>query len=184
MTPEVEQRIAKACGAMRTLGLSAETVKPVLKKLLKLYNKNWVLIEEDNYRTLADAIFEFADDKIKAEQKGLIIKDEVEPPYKKPHIGLSDYQVSSTLNHGKSITDLEGEIQKSSSSDGIKGFSKVLSSVSNDPVCNESIRNKSKNLIQVDSASVKKISYAEGASGAREANPTVRNPILHSRCKT
>lgn len=47
---------------MKNLGISPETVSPVLKNLLKLYNKNWELIEEDNYRTLADAIFEYADD--------------------------------------------------------------------------------------------------------------------------
>ncbi|XP_075502847.1 putative inactive histone-lysine N-methyltransferase SUVR2 [Primulina tabacum] len=181
MAPELEERIAKACGAMKSLGLSVETVKPVLKKLLKLYNKNWELIEEDNYRTLADAIFEFSDDKIKAEQKGLMIKDEVEPPYKKRHIGFPEDRVSSTLNHAKSIVDLEGEIRKISSSGGINSFSKYPSSDYHDPVCNESSRNKSKNLIQVDSVGVKKNSYAEGSSSAHDANPTARNHGLHSR---
>lgn len=181
MAPKLEEQIAKAFGAMKSLGLSVETVKPVLKKLLKLYNNNWELIEEDNYRTLADAIFEFADDKIKAAQKGLMIKDEVEPPHKKQHIGLPEDQVSSTLNHGRSIMDLEGDIRKSSSSGGINAFSKDPSSDSHDPLCNESIRNKSKNLIQVDSAGVKQNVYVEGASSAHDANPSARNPGLHSR---
>ncbi|XP_073142202.1 probable inactive histone-lysine N-methyltransferase SUVR2 isoform X2 [Henckelia pumila] len=182
MAPELEERIAKAFCAMKSLGLSAETVKPVLKKLLKLYNKNWVLIEEDNYRTLADAIFEFADDKIKAEQEGLMIKDEVKPPCKKHHIGLPEDQFSSDLNHGKSIMNFEGEIRKGSSSGGINAFSKDPGSDSDyHPVCYESIRNKSKNLIQVESAGVKKNSYAEGASSAHDANQTARNPGLHPR---
>lgn len=57
-------RIMKAFHGMKDLGIPKETVKPVLKKLLKLYDNNWELIEEDNYRTLADAIFESADEKV------------------------------------------------------------------------------------------------------------------------
>ncbi|KAL0303029.1 UNVERIFIED_CONTAM: putative inactive histone-lysine N-methyltransferase SUVR2 [Sesamum radiatum] len=64
MAPERDPRFAKAFKAMRSLGIDAETVKPVLRRLLKLYNRNWELIEEDNFRTLADAIFEHSDDKV------------------------------------------------------------------------------------------------------------------------
>lgn len=56
MAPNI--RVAKAFRAMRDIGILEEKVKPVLKKLLKLYDKNWELIEEENYRALADAIFE------------------------------------------------------------------------------------------------------------------------------
>lgn len=51
-------KVAKAFRAMKDLGISQEKVKPVLKSLLKLYEKNWELIEVENYRALADAIFE------------------------------------------------------------------------------------------------------------------------------
>ncbi|KAL3531194.1 hypothetical protein ACH5RR_010516 [Cinchona calisaya] len=51
-------RVARAFRAMRDLGISEDKVKPVLKNLLKLYDKNWDLIEEENYRVLADAIFD------------------------------------------------------------------------------------------------------------------------------
>lgn len=51
-------RVAKAFRTMKDIGISEEKVKPVLKSLLKLYDKNWALIEEENYRALADAIFE------------------------------------------------------------------------------------------------------------------------------
>lgn len=51
-------KVAKAFRAMKNIGISQEKVKPVLKNLLKLYDKNWELIEEENYRALADAIFE------------------------------------------------------------------------------------------------------------------------------
>ncbi|XP_015079521.1 uncharacterized protein LOC107023361 isoform X2 [Solanum pennellii] len=51
-------KVVKAFRAMKNIGISPEKVKPVLKDLLKLYDKNWELIEEENYRVLADAIFE------------------------------------------------------------------------------------------------------------------------------
>lgn len=51
-------RVAKAFRAMKDIGISQEKVKPILKSLVKLYNKNWELIEAENYRALADAIFE------------------------------------------------------------------------------------------------------------------------------
>ncbi|XP_060964787.1 probable inactive histone-lysine N-methyltransferase SUVR2 [Cannabis sativa] len=54
--------------AMRRLGIEEGKVKRVLKKLFKLYDKNWELIEEENYRALADAIFE-EDDTIEEEKK-------------------------------------------------------------------------------------------------------------------
>lgn len=70
-----DPRVLEAFRAMKNLGISPETVSPVLKNLLKLYDKNWELIEEDNYRTLADAIFEFADDKVYSFTKYKLFKD-------------------------------------------------------------------------------------------------------------
>lgn len=57
-------RVAAAFRAMKDIGIKEDKVKPVLIKLLKLYEKNWELIEEDNYRALADAIFEEEDTKV------------------------------------------------------------------------------------------------------------------------
>ncbi|XP_031121920.1 uncharacterized protein LOC116025008 isoform X2 [Ipomoea triloba] len=44
---------------MKALGISEDKVKPALIHVLKLYNKNWDLIEEENYRPLIEAIFEY-----------------------------------------------------------------------------------------------------------------------------
>ena len=57
-------RVLAAYRAMRALGIAEATVKPVLKNLLRLYEKNWELIEEENYRALADAIFEYEETKV------------------------------------------------------------------------------------------------------------------------
>ncbi|TKY62317.1 Histone-lysine N-methyltransferase SUVR4 [Spatholobus suberectus] len=56
-------RVVAAFAAMSNLGIHESKVKPVLKKLLKLYDKNWELIEEESYRALADAIFEEDENK-------------------------------------------------------------------------------------------------------------------------
>jgi hypothetical protein len=55
--------IKKAFMAMRAMGIEDARVKPVLKNLLALYEKNWELIAEDNYRVLADAIFDSHEDQ-------------------------------------------------------------------------------------------------------------------------
>lgn len=52
------KRVGAAYRAMANLGIDESKVKSVLKKLLKVYDKNWELIEEENYRVLADAIFD------------------------------------------------------------------------------------------------------------------------------
>lgn len=57
-------RVAQAFQAMKDIGISSKAVKPVLKNLLQLYDNNWELIEEENYRALADAIFEYEDSKV------------------------------------------------------------------------------------------------------------------------
>jgi hypothetical protein len=57
-------KVVAAYRAMSGLGVSEVKVKSVLKKLLKLYDKNWALIEEENYRALADAIFEDDDNMV------------------------------------------------------------------------------------------------------------------------
>ncbi|KAK7336905.1 hypothetical protein VNO77_17458 [Canavalia gladiata] len=62
--PNQRERVASAYRAMANLGIHESKVKPVLKKLLKLYDKNWELIEEESYRALADAVFEEDENKV------------------------------------------------------------------------------------------------------------------------
>lgn len=57
-------RVVQAFRSMKEIGITEEKVKPVLKKLLKVYDKNWELIAAENYRVLADAIFEEEDNKV------------------------------------------------------------------------------------------------------------------------
>ncbi|KAL6323854.1 hypothetical protein AAG906_005850 [Vitis piasezkii] len=56
-------KICEAFNAMQVLGIPERAVKPALKKLLDLYDGNWELIEAENYRALADAIFEYEEAK-------------------------------------------------------------------------------------------------------------------------
>ncbi|XP_057961879.1 probable inactive histone-lysine N-methyltransferase SUVR2 isoform X2 [Malania oleifera] len=101
-------KVCKAFSAMRALGIKDEVVKPVLKNLLKLYDKNWELIEEDNYRTLADAIFEYEESK---EVEDVKEDRGPEPPHKRLHLEQQEDQVSSTMEYSGSMVVLEeGEI--------------------------------------------------------------------------
>ncbi|CAH1431877.1 unnamed protein product [Lactuca virosa] len=72
MAPNI--RVAKAFRAMKDLGIPEEKTKPVLKRLLKLYDKNWELIEEENYRALADAIFDSQESEALEHKKKLDVQ--------------------------------------------------------------------------------------------------------------
>ncbi|GFP82956.1 histone-lysine n-methyltransferase suvr2 [Phtheirospermum japonicum] len=112
MSKETKARVASAFRAMKAIGISEDKVKPVLKNLLKLYDKNWALIEEENYRALADAIFdrdEQAEERSKkvvnneaaAEQSKKIVEEEAqvteepEQPLKRLRLRYRDGQSSS-----------------------------------------------------------------------------------------
>lgn len=58
------QKVKAAFKAMKDIGIPEEKTKPALKKLLTLFEKNWDLIEEENYRVLADTIFEYEDSEV------------------------------------------------------------------------------------------------------------------------
>nr|GMC76253.1 probable inactive histone-lysine N-methyltransferase SUVR2 isoform X1 [Ipomoea batatas] len=98
----VDPKVAGAFEAMRSLGIEPDKVKPVLRKLLKLYNKKWEFIEEDNYRTLADAIFEADDEKPTAN----------EPSCKKQKRG----HASSMENGNNNLNLGEGELRETGES--------------------------------------------------------------------
>lgn len=51
-------RAQRALAAMNSLGFSKKLAYPVLKRLHNLYDKKWELIEDDNYRALAEAVLD------------------------------------------------------------------------------------------------------------------------------
>ncbi|KAG8369807.1 hypothetical protein BUALT_Bualt14G0052200 [Buddleja alternifolia] len=61
MAPNTKNR--KACLAMKKLGYSEKIVRPVLKRLLALYENNWLLIEENDYLVLIEALFDSEKEK-------------------------------------------------------------------------------------------------------------------------
>ncbi|KAL6522782.1 hypothetical protein OROHE_016629 [Orobanche hederae] len=58
MPPKPKSKVVQACKAMKDLGYSEKTVRPVVMELLKLYEDNWMLIEEDSYRVLVEALLD------------------------------------------------------------------------------------------------------------------------------
>ncbi|KAK8630528.1 hypothetical protein V6N13_079318 [Hibiscus sabdariffa] len=114
-------RIKQAFRSMEEIGISKEKVKPVLKKLLKLYDKNWELIESENYRVLADAIFEEDDSKVPEqeadknsdvediEEEGSV-PDEVVRPLKRRRLRKKYDQES--CSHGNDSSNVAGTFFK------------------------------------------------------------------------
>lgn len=58
MAPNNQWKFARTYKAMRELGYSTETVKPILRNLLDAYDKNWDHIEDNNYAVLVEAILD------------------------------------------------------------------------------------------------------------------------------
>ncbi|OMO96100.1 hypothetical protein COLO4_15515 [Corchorus olitorius] len=71
----INERVRKAFLAARACGISDQEVKPVLKHLLKLYNKNWDLIESEGYRALLDAYFELNENKGVGGNKNVLVEN-------------------------------------------------------------------------------------------------------------
>ncbi|XP_031097205.1 probable inactive histone-lysine N-methyltransferase SUVR2 [Ipomoea triloba] len=67
MAPNNRWKFGRAYKAMKALGYSTETVKPILKNLLDAYDKNWDHIEDNNYAVLVEAILD-DDDRKKDDQ--------------------------------------------------------------------------------------------------------------------
>ncbi|KAI3469829.1 hypothetical protein Pfo_026492 [Paulownia fortunei] len=61
-------KIEEACKAMKNLGYSEEIVKPIVKELLELYENNWMLIEDDSYQVLVDAILDSEEQKARSNE--------------------------------------------------------------------------------------------------------------------
>lgn len=51
-----DPRIKKACEAMKKLGYTEATVRPVLRQLRKTYEDNWDFIEGAGYMVLVEAL--------------------------------------------------------------------------------------------------------------------------------
>ncbi|XP_016470763.1 putative inactive histone-lysine N-methyltransferase SUVR2 isoform X1 [Nicotiana tabacum] len=118
-------RVKKAYDAMKSIGISNGKVKPVLKSLLKLYDKNWELIEEENYRALADAIFEKEEAEAAEQKKSentevsqpLVRREEVleeeagheepERPLKRLRLRYQEGQASPSANNSSGGTSLK-----------------------------------------------------------------------------
>ncbi|KAL2540696.1 Histone-lysine N-methyltransferase [Abeliophyllum distichum] len=104
-------RVTKAFRAMKAIGISEDKVKPVLKNLLKLFDKNWELIEGENYRALADAIFESEEAEAIEQSKKIVnneegyleeeaqVNEEPERPFKRLRLRNREGEASPSLNN-------------------------------------------------------------------------------------
>ncbi|CAN4102056.1 unnamed protein product [Withania somnifera] len=128
-------RVDRAFRAMKALGISGEKVKPVLKSLLRLYNKNWDLIEAENYRVLADAIF----DNDEAKQEALV-QDEPEPPLKRQRvINQSSQQNESLESHLQNQSSGAFDSPRSMGNKSQPGLSPLVRNKGKQPISSNSL---------------------------------------------
>lgn len=92
------ERASCAFKATRALGIRDEEVKPVLLNLLKLFDKNWELIEAEDYRALIDAYFESKESERVSDEKSLMEHSVYERPSKRPHLEQQKDQISSSTD--------------------------------------------------------------------------------------
>ncbi|XP_023537142.1 histone-lysine N-methyltransferase SUVR4-like [Cucurbita pepo subsp. pepo] len=93
-----KEKIVKALSATRSIGIPDDQVKPILRDLLKTYDGNWKLIEEDNYRTLVDAYFEHKENEELEGKRGGLMHDQKSPiSLKRPREGEQQNQALSTI---------------------------------------------------------------------------------------
>ncbi|XP_038695248.1 histone-lysine N-methyltransferase SUVR4-like isoform X2 [Tripterygium wilfordii] len=117
---DINERVSNALCATRALDIPDEEVKPILKQLLKLYEKNWELMEAEGYRALIDAYFELKAKKgVKDVEKAILEHDASEKPSMKLHSGVQEDQVSPTMDKSrKFLAPKEGKRLKSMSGQG------------------------------------------------------------------
>ncbi|XP_059317713.1 probable inactive histone-lysine N-methyltransferase SUVR2 [Lycium ferocissimum] len=100
-------KVTKAYEAMKVFGYTAKDVKPVLNNLLKLYNKNWELIEDENYSALVESII----DSKKSKVRHLVDEpEEDEPPLKRSRLS-SQGNNSSPYDPSPSADTCTSELQ-------------------------------------------------------------------------
>ncbi|XP_077250829.1 putative inactive histone-lysine N-methyltransferase SUVR2 isoform X2 [Tasmannia lanceolata] len=105
-------RASLAFEAMKAIEIPPQIVKPVLKNLLQVFDKNWEIIEAENYRLLADAIFDSEDSKreeearkkeskkidiVEDKKKETSMYNEPEPPRTRSRLRQEDGQSSGSL---------------------------------------------------------------------------------------
>ncbi|XVF42345.1 hypothetical protein PTKIN_Ptkin01aG0354200 [Pterospermum kingtungense] len=103
----VNERVRKAFTATRALGIPDQEVKPVLKNLLKLYDKKWELIEAEDYRALIDAYFESKEDKGLEEKENVVEPGQSSRLSKQLCLQELEDQASSTKGNASQILSPE-----------------------------------------------------------------------------
>ncbi|EXB93150.1 Histone-lysine N-methyltransferase [Morus notabilis] len=104
----VDDPVTKALNVTRALGIPDEEVKPILKNLLRVYDKNWTLIEEGNYRTLLDAYFDHKETMGKEDKSRRYEgHDESGRPVKRQNLAGKEVRASPTLADPSEESDSE-----------------------------------------------------------------------------
>ncbi|GER52234.1 histone-lysine N-methyltransferase SUVR4 [Striga asiatica] len=112
-----KQNYTKAYKAMKGMGYSQSIVRPIVKQLLTLYEDNWTLIEDDNYKVLIEAILDSEDNKAhgtKSRKPNRRSEDEAEkeePLVKRPRLNSLQKSKSSSAPINTFTTSCSVEVK-------------------------------------------------------------------------
>ncbi|GAV83001.1 SET domain-containing protein/Pre-SET domain-containing protein/WIYLD domain-containing protein [Cephalotus follicularis] len=93
----ISERVKKALSVTSALGIPDNEVKPVLKQLYEVFERNWEHIEANNYQALLDRYFEYKENQHNVSER----------PSKRPNLGEREDQVSSTMDNSSQLRVLE-----------------------------------------------------------------------------
>ncbi|GAB2242172.1 hypothetical protein Droror1_Dr00018947 [Drosera rotundifolia] len=181
---ERKERVYAAFRAMKDIGIPEEKTKQVLKKLLKLYDRNWEIIEAENYRLLADAIFDDDDDS----QPRETLEEEDEPqeeperPLKRTHLkqqdGVSDpYSDETSSKKAKFQHDGGPEVQNQTVQDGIRSPGSSVRNGSSEPLSPTPHKNKGKQPLTQEAPSLNKVTAGRTPGALQIKEPRVEQTV-------
>ncbi|KAJ6822402.1 putative inactive histone-lysine N-methyltransferase SUVR1 isoform X1 [Iris pallida] len=112
-------RAQKAMNVMKDFGFSTRDVKPVLKELMRVYENNWELIEENGYQVLIDRILEVQDSKGTGDtnQDGTVCNEPDTEPVRKRLKKQDEMQISSPMLASDGLGESSDKKQKSVAGD-------------------------------------------------------------------
>ncbi|KAL9257802.1 putative inactive histone-lysine N-methyltransferase SUVR2 [Drosera capensis] len=193
---ERKERVYAAFRAMKDIGIPEEKTKQVLKKLLKLYDRNWEVIEAENYRLLADAIFDDDDDSQVEGRKMTFgnmnpretLEEEDEPqeeperPLKRMHLkqqdGVSDpYSDETSSKKAKFQHDGGPEVQNETVQDRIRSPSSSVWNGSSEPLSPTPLKNKGKQPLTQEAPSLNKLTAGRASGALQIKEPRVEHTV-------
>ncbi|XP_010549653.1 PREDICTED: histone-lysine N-methyltransferase SUVR4 isoform X2 [Tarenaya hassleriana] len=128
----INERARKAIMTAGMLGIPPEKAKRALRQLLRVFDRKWEPIEEENYRALIDACFYDEDEKETGKKESVIeVNEDSKSPVKKPNTGGQQggqNEGSPNGNRGKNVMVIDRSTSSASSSQAVQRQQQIVGS--------------------------------------------------------